>query len=53
MILHYEHNCVNSIDLIDEDDNVVGLIHGPNEGESDITERELTLAHRICEGYNR
>jgi len=51
--LRFEQNCTNSIDLVDENDHVVGCIHGPFEGDEDVTTAELKLARNVCDGHNR
>lgn len=53
MHLRFEHNCTNSIDLIDDDTGeIIGMIHGPNEGDGDVTATELETARVICLGAN-
>jgi hypothetical protein len=53
MHLRYDHNCCNSIDLIDDETGeVIGCIHGPNEGGGDITDEQIDLADDICNAYN-
>lgn len=52
MKLRAEHACTNSIDLIDGNNNIVAMVHGPQEGEEDITPKELKIAELLCEGFN-
>jgi len=52
MILHAEQNTCNSIDLIDENGTMIALVHGRNEGDNDITDRESNIADVLCEGFN-